>query len=575
MDDVRNAAVLERITKLVYRSAVPGQVICLLTALVLAAAHYNHIDTRFLLLWITLTWGVAFWRLRCAQQYASRQPNTALDFAYWNRRFCTGVNVTAAVWGCGGFLLMHSAPDAIRLFTAFVLSGLVSGAVPILGAQYSALRNFAVLILTPVFLAALLGSGELDNVVAAMCFMYMVVVIKGVRHYNEAIVEGILLELEQKQLVAELEQARNTAEAASQAKTHFIANVSHEIRTPMNGIVGMAHVLAQSELSESQRRDLAVIQSSSDLLLALVNDVLDISKIESDQFELKKQNFNLIDLLQNTCDMFALAAKEKNIELLLKLPENTAALRYGDVTRLQQVLVNLVGNAVKFTAAGQVRLDCVAQADEVSISVSDTGIGITQERLPHIFDAFVQADGSLSRQYGGTGLGLTIARKLVNFLGGQLAVSSELGKGSQFFFKINLPVIAELSPASVAAAESSLPRLAILLAEDNPTNRLVATKILEAAGHTVLSAENGEQAVQMQLQHKFDLILMDMQMPIMDGLEATRLIRQQGSKIPIIALTANALEADRKACFQVGMNGFMTKPIRPEQLHAAIVSSLA
>jgi signal transduction histidine kinase/CheY-like chemotaxis protein len=572
-DKSQHPIVVERITQLVYRNSLSGQVICIVIALALALTFRPHVQSSVLVYWLGSTWLVALWRIHTAQQYREQTAANPANTPLWFDRFSVGVNVSGLVWGVGGFFLLLSANDVLRIFTAFVLSGVVSGAVPILGAHYKAFRNFALFILLPVIPAALYSNGPLDLVLAVMCALYLVVVIKGVKNYHEAIVESILLEVEQKKLTDDLLLARNAAESASRAKSDFIANVSHEIRTPMNGIVGMANLLAKTELTAEQRQDLAVIQSSSDLLLSLVNDVLDISKIESDQFESHPQDFDLASLLQTTREMFVLAAKEKQIDLVLKLPDEAALAFHGDAVHLQQILVNLIGNAIKFTHHGVVTIECELQTQGISFTISDTGIGIAPERLAHIFDAFVQADGSLSRQYGGTGLGLTIAKKLVSYLGGELQVTSEVGRGTQFRFAIDLQSIT--SPLNAAAPNHpnlSGKRLRILLAEDNPTNRLVATKILESAGHQVRCAENGKLAVEAATEQQFDLILMDVQMPIMDGLEATRQIRATQADIPILALTANAMGADREACFAAGMNGFMTKPVRPERLHAEIAA---
>ncbi|MGL6041243.1 MAG: response regulator, partial [Deefgea sp.] len=393
-------------------------------------------------------------------------------------------------------------------------------------------------------------------------------------------VDSILLEQKQTNLVEQLLIARNAAEAASQAKTEFIANVSHEIRTPMNGIVGMANLLAQGELSIQQREEVEIIRSSSDLLLSLINDVLDVSKIEAGYLHLEIKAFDLKNLLDGIVRMFQVTAQAKSLDLNLVWEGQVPGPVESDPLRLRQILVNLIGNALKFTHQGEVTLKISTEQEglgwRIGFSIIDTGIGIDAERIAHVFDAFIQVDGSSTRQYGGTGLGLTISQHLANALGGKIVAAANPEGGSIFSFELLLNNSYIFHPEELKTP-FEVRALNILLAEDNPTNRLVALRLLEKMGHQVMCAENGELALAMYQQYQFDLVLMDMQMPVMDGLIATEKIRQLESqtgsaRLPIIALTANALDRDREACMAAGMDCFLTKPIRPDLLAETIAA---
>lgn len=341
----------------------------------------------------------------------------------------------------------------------------------------------------------------------------------------------------------------------------------------------MAHLLAQSPLSPLQKEKVDVINRSADLLLALVNDVLDLSKIEANRLELQAQPVQLDTLLKGVLQMFSLSAKSQGIQLQLDYQGDAALCLLGDELRLRQVLVNLLGNAIKFTEQGSVTLRVHTELSgsqcQLKMVVIDTGIGIPPAQLASVFDAFVQADGSSTRAHGGTGLGLTIARRLVRGMGGELVAAANPQGGTLFRFELTWPVVASEAPALVSYQVPLLLRpLQVLLAEDNPTNRLVATRLLESQGHSVICAENGQIALAILAQQAVDVVLMDMQMPEMDGLEATRRIRMleqsAPARTPIIALTANAMAEDRQRCLDAGMDDFLAKPIRPELLKKAL-----
>ncbi|EPF5453239.1 ATP-binding protein [Pseudomonas aeruginosa] len=396
------------------------------------------------------------------------------------------------------------------------------------------------------------------------------------RHINNLASRLDRASREQEQAISQLISAREEAEQANRAKSDFLAMMSHELRTPMNGVLGMLQLLETTEQTREQAEYTALATESTEHLLKVINDILDFSRIERGALELECIPFNLLELVQGSALVFQHSAQQRGLALELQIQAGLENIEVcGDPTRIRQILVNLLGNALKFTEEGAIHLSLEWQALDhdvlwLTCAVHDSGIGISPERLEHMFDAFQQADSSISRRYGGTGLGLAIARTLAERMGGTLQAESKEGSGSTFTLEIPLPF--QQSPAHrQQAAGDAAPVAAgqeILLVEDNPVNQTVIEAMLRSLGYRVTLVADGIQAVRSAERQRYDAILMDCRLPVLDGYSATREIRAQenGRQVPIIALTANALQGDRENCLQAGMNDYLAKPFKRAEL---------